>query len=414
MGTYSQVMGNMGGILNGGLLFGSLSADELTTTGQNAVDNDFANNSLHPDNSKIAGLYSSAYRTIYSVNMMLENLPAVAGDTAGTMRILRGEAHFLRAILYGYLEDLFGPVPLVLGTDVKINAIEPRSSPELIDRRIMADLLAADSLLNGSYVTSFADPAARTRPNKWSVRALLARVYLFHGDWPGAIAAATDVINSGSYRLEAALDSVFLANSREAIWQLQPVNADMNTAEGFLFLPPDVLSVKPTYSLTGWLLQAFEPADQRLIHWTRSRVIGGTSYVYPYKYRVNTGIYPCRENNMVLRLAEQYLIRAEARAQQGLIPEAIDDLNKIRDRAGLAPLTGNMTPIQVLAAVAQERRIELFAEWGHRWADLKRTGVADAVLAPIKQGWVHTDQVYPIPLTELQRNPNMVQNPGYE
>ena len=123
---------------------------------------------------------------------------------------------------------------------------------------------------------------------------------------------------------------------------------------------------------------------------------------------------------MVLRLAEQYLIRAEANAHSGDLASAIKDLNIIRQRAGLGTLPSSLTQAQVIAAVAQERRIELFAEWGHRWFDLKRTGQVDAVMSEITPqkvgaitGWKSYQQLYPIPQSERQLNPNLTQNPGY-
>jgi len=112
-------------------------------------------------------------------------------------------------------------------------------------------------------------------------------------------------------------------------------------------------------------------------------------------------------------LAEQYLIRAEARAEKNNLNGAIDDLNMIRERAGLSPLLPSSDQSQVLAAVAQERRIELFAEWGHRWLDIKRTKTADQILGPIKSLWKSTAQLYPIPTLEIQTDPNLKQNPGY-
>jgi hypothetical protein len=124
------------------------------------------------------------------------------------------------------------------------------------------------------------------------------------------------------------------------------------------------------------------------------------------------------EYYMVLRLAEQYLIRAEAEANGagGGTAAAIADLNVIRGRAGLPALSPSLTPAQVITAVAHERQTELFAEWGHRWLDLKRTGQAGAVLSviPLKQPWLGAYQLlYPIPFTETQDDPNLVQNPGY-
>ena len=115
----------------------------------------------------------------------------------------------------------------------------------------------------------------------------------------------------------------------------------------------------------------------------------------------------------MLRLAEQYLIRAEAEAEKGQLANAINDINVIRNRAWLGSLPGNLGQTQVLAAIAQENRIEFFAEWGHRWFDLKRTGQANSVLAPIKPFWESTAQLFPIPYTEIQADPNLIQNPGY-
>ena len=84
----------------------------------------------------------------------------------------------------------------------------------------------------------------------------------------------------------------------------------------------------------------------------------------------------------------------------------------IRIRAGLAPSTV-LTSEQLLTAIEKERRIELFAEWGHRWFDLKRTGRVDAVLSPLKPGWRPDAALFPIPLPEILRNPSLIQNPGY-
>lgn len=84
---------------------------------------------------------------------------------------------------------------------------------------------------------------------------------------------------------------------------------------------------------------------------------------------------------MLLRLAEQYLIRAEVRAQREHLAGAIDDLNVIRNRAGITPLLYGKSKADILLAVEKERKLELFGEgYGHRWIDLARTGRIDAVL----------------------------------
>ncbi|MCK9305851.1 MAG: RagB/SusD family nutrient uptake outer membrane protein, partial [Bacteroidales bacterium] len=146
------------------------------------------------------------------------------------------------------------------------------------------------------------------------------------------------------------------------------------------------------------------------------------SYIAPYKYRSYSSSSTSnpddsrKENSTVFRLAEQYLIRAEARAQQNKLDLAIADVDAIRARAGL-PLIENTNPgigkAALLDAIMQERRVELFTEWGHRWFDLKRTGKAVAVLSAIKTGFSANDLLYPIPASELNKDPFLEQNPGY-
>jgi hypothetical protein len=412
-GMYSRTMTFQGSFLNGGnTLYPALSADECVPTLLTSALQQFSSNALQSSNTNIATLYGTAYNAVYNANMLLENLDRSKAVTGPTRRQIMGEALFMRALIYSRLAELFGPVPLITSTNADINAVAPRSSIDDVYRQVESDLPGADSLLDTAYVPSSSGVVERTRPNKWAVRALSARVHLYRREWSQAAAAATDVIGSGEYLLEPSLDSVFLKGSREAIWQLQPVSTLMNTAEGAYFLPQDNALSRPLYTLTSFLLNAFEPGDQRRTHWTGKKVVTGVSYVYPAKYKVRTGL-PYTEYNMVIRLAEMYLIRSEARLQQDDLPGAVADLNSIRARAGLGPLAAGLSKDQVTAALMQERRIELFAEWGHRWLDLKRTGMSGSVLLPEKGMWSDYDTLYPIPLTDLQRNAKLDQNAGY-
>jgi len=276
----------------------------------------------------------------------------------------------------------------------------------------VSDLLSAQQALPVDYVAAYGYAGNRTRPVQAAASALLARVWLFRQQWALAEAAATTVIDDPRYVLESSLDSVFLASSREAVWQLQPVYDTFATADAHLFLPAVTGTFTvATYPLTDSLLAGFETGDQRRVHWTGSLKFGPRVFVYPFKYK-QSGFHPGDpEYEMVLRLAEQYLIRAEARARQGNLAGALADLNQVRVRAGL-PLSTAVDQLSLLNAIMAERRIELFTEWGHRWLDLQRTGQANAVLQ-VKRGWVTTDLLYPIPGYELLANPNMTQNPGY-
>jgi len=119
---------------------------------------------------------------------------------------------------------------------------------------------------------------------------------------------------------------------------------------------------------------------------------------------------------MVLRLAEQYLIRSEARAMQNNIAGAISDLDIIRQRAGLnllADLNPTIEQAELLDEIFLQRRKELFAEWGHRWLDLKRSDRTSEALEDENPYWEDTDLLYPIPETERIKNPNLTQNEGY-
>jgi hypothetical protein len=161
---------------------------------------------------------------------------------------------------------------------------------------------------------------------------------------------------------------------------------------------------------------AFEADDLRYTEWVRSKTVSGVEYFYPYKYRVRTPASgdPHKEYTTLLRLAEQYLIRAEARAWQNKLTgvnSAQADVNVIRARAGL-PNTLASTQEELFMVIAHERRVELFTE-GHRWFDLVRAGNADAVLSPVKPDWNATDSRWPVPLAELTKNPMLTQNPGY-
>ncbi len=141
--------------------------------------------------------------------------------------------------------------------------------------------------------------------------------------------------------------------------------------EGFEIIP-QYEGASPNYYLTDQLLAAFEEGDHRRTVWVDS-VMTDRLFYFPFKYTVNLGELgiDVLQHYMVLRLAEQYLIRAEARAQQNNTEAAISDINTIRTRAGLPGLENTLTQDEVLAAVAHERQIELFSEWGHRWFDLK-------------------------------------------
>lgn len=386
-----------------------LSSDELINYQVTPDYVQFFTNELSPTNGLIKlYLWNEVYQYIYSANSILMALSQDNAITRATRNQLEGEAKFIRAFCYFYLANMFGDVPLHTTADYRANSVAERTSVKVVYEQVISDLQDAENLLSDGYITT-----ERVRPNKWAAKALLARTYLFTGDWEMAEIEATAVIdNTTYYNLATSLDDVFLKNSSEAIWQLMP-EPGRNTNEGDLF----ILNTNPEFgSLNAAILDDFEAGDNRKSKWIDSISVNGVVYYFPYKYKVDNSALATTEYSMVLRLAEQYLIRAEARAQQAKlagINSAEADLNTIRNRSGLGNTTAQ-TQDEILNAVLHERKLELFTEWGHRWLDLKRTGKITGVLGQIKGStWQENDALFPISQDEIERNRNIEQNAGY-
>ena len=410
-GIYSLMMTNQS-FTNGEIeKYCGLSADELTDLSGRSEQLEFQNNSLAPSNGVLLNqFWREAYRYINNANAMLEGLGKPTSISSGTRSQLEGEAKFIRAFCHFYLVALFGDVPFVNSTDYRVNAHASRLPVSEVYEYIINDLSDAESLLLEDYSLS---GNQRVQPNRGAATALLARVYLYLNDWPRADAYATKLIdNVNTYSLTPDVNDVFLANSSETIWQLQPVTPERSTGQARLFI---LLTSPNDIVLSDEVVNSFETGDKRRDSWVGVFTQGSQTFYFPYKYKVYSAA-AITEQAVVLRLAEQYLIRAEARAQQGELAEAIADLDVIRNRAGL-PLIADTNPSisqgDLLLAIEQERRVELFSEWGHRWLDLKRTRRASEVLSIVKMEWEPDDVLYPIPDSERLVNPQLTQNPGY-
>jgi hypothetical protein len=402
-----------------------LSADELVSvTTPPDILSALYSNSLTNNGNEL--FWTDLYAYIFRANAAIEGINASTGITAPVKQQLLGEAKFLRAFMYFYLVNLYGDVPLLTSTDIKVNSVAPRIGKDQVYEQVIQDLQDAQNSLNEYYVGADAVTVSqeRVRPNKAAATALLARAYLYTAQWALAEQEAGKLIAAASdYQLEAP-EAVFLNTSKEAVWQLQPVVPSYNTLDAVTFMleaiPMGPNSSRPVF-LSRNIFNAFEPGDIRKTAWVDSVTVDNNTYAYPAKYKIYAPDQPRTEYLMVLRLSEQYLIRAEARVQQGRLKgpgSAEEDLNAIRARAGLSP-TAAGSQATMLNAILQERKVELFTEWGHRWLDLKRTGKVDEVMSvvtPAKGGsWAASKALYPIPVLDIQRNPGLKghQNPGY-
>lgn len=409
VGIYSRMNAFNGQFANvAGNYFPAFSADEFHYGFASANYDEFKNNTLIPSNSNLNALWEPVYSMIYHANSIIEGLTNNTSVSEAVRKQLMGEAHFIRAFFNFYLVNYFGDIPLILNTDYRTNTNLPRTPVNEVYTSIINDLKDAQGMIGDAYTSS-----ERIRPNKAAVTTLLARTYLYRGMWADAEREATTVIGDNRYSLLTDLNSVFLRTSNEAIWQLQTVNtstAGVNTWEGFSLVP--VGTGTPLYRFYPNFVGHFEENDKRRTSWVASFTNAAGTYHYPFKYKLRTNI-PVVEYSMVLRFAELFLIRAEARAQQDNFDGAINDLNRIRARAGITPLEFGMAENELMLAIEKERKLELFSEWGHRWLDLKRTGRALPVLSVLKPNIEANDLLYPIPLPSINSNPNLVQNPGY-
>lgn len=398
-----------------------LYADEIINTGETPLDSDapYITCNVTPADKVVLSCWNKGFIYIYQCNNIIENVKDNKALSDSARKRLLGEAFLLRAFNYFYLINLFGDVPEIIETDFRKNDTKPRENKELIWTIIIRDLLEAERLLP-QETGSNPGLLAHIRPTAWTAKTLLARVYLFDKNWEKAEQYATSVIESGKFMLESDLNAVFQPNSKEVILQFETVKNGV-TSEALFFLP--VGNKEPLLVLRQELLNSFEMNDKRKKQWVGSSIVGNKNYFYPNKYKLRTAT-TSKEYNVVLRLSEVYLIRAEARTRLGKLygdESAAADLNKIRQRAGITTIPNQPSQQQMRYRVEQERRVELFTEWGHRWFDLKRTEGfntpafcrAEEVLSVLKPGFKTFRLLLPVPETERMKNSALDQNDQY-
>lgn len=445
-GIYASLSQNNmdGGGVGPVAIFSGLAADELVAFNNPRGYGSYFSNNLRPTEN---GPWPSFYSYLFRANAALEGLENSTSLSPSVRQQLLGESKFIRAYMLFYLVNLYGDCPLPLTTDTKSNILLPRAPKEQVYQQIINDLRDAMGLMGNDFLDgSLRTTTERTRPNKWAAAALLARAYLYHKDYAEAEATANSVIGENKFELLPNINDVFKKNSRETIWALQPVYANSregyNSGEGrFFILPSTGPSGTYPFYLSDHAMNNFEYGDLRKSNWTnRMTTANGSTYNYAFKYKASVAQSNVTEYSIVLRIGEQYLIRAEARARQegqAKVAGAVEDLNRLRGRARAIATGPGDNPIpaiepgisraSLLSAIERERFSELFTEGGHRWLDLKRTTGAsnpaltraDEVMPDIcrtKGGtWSPNWKLWPIPQDDILRNPNMVgqQNPGY-
>ncbi len=347
----------------------ALYSDELSYSNSAIQVTEFLNGKVSPDNTSDLNIWKNYYFIIYSCNDIIGQLKSADHLSTTLKKHLAGEASFLRAWSYFYLTNAYGRVPLALETSQTVTAKSSNSEVSEIYIQINKDLAAAKQDLPDQQ------DGLKIRANKFAAIALEAKVFLYQKEWQKAETASSLVIGSGRYGPLPAPAAAFSAGSTETILEFQSQNGF--NATGPQYLPR---SGKPQYFLSTKLVNSFEPGDQRFSSWTKLSRVSNVNYYLVYKYHNRAQNTDAPENLIALRAGEQYLIRAEARANLNNISGARDDLNIIRVRAGLSPSTVS-DATGLLQAISHERQVELFTEWGNRFLDLKRTGQADSIFA---------------------------------
>lgn len=419
LGVYEELMKDYG-LLNGQISrLCALYSGEFAWRGLTKEVSEFAQMNVLSQNRLLTTLWTPGYDCIRRCNNVIERLRNEHRVSADLRHCLTGEALLLRAACYFYLVNLFDRIPFIKGLTKEADGPLEQESPEIVYEHIFADLEQAIQLLPVVHPQATADSLRYTRPTQGSALALLARVCLYRQRYEQAARYASLVIESKRHRLEDSLPLSFRNSSTEVLFQLKPASNAFLTGEGSQFLRE--MNGRPIYQLGSCVLDAFGDNDQRQRDWTKKAGQGAATPSWYYKYRI-AGKEPRQEYNQVLRLGEQFLIRAEARARLGDLTGALADLGTLRQRARLPPPAAGITRDSLLLLIARERRAELFCEWGHHFLDLKRWSqlVAGDVLQTYaleqfaqRPDWQTHKLRFPIPQLELDVNPRFTQNSGY-
>lgn len=405
VGAYDD-LGNS--YLYGGDIFilGDLMASttEINWSGTFGAMTQVYNKTISVDNSYVTNVWLAGYTAINDVNNVLSALSVISDED--TRDNMEGQAKFIRgSVLFDLVRVFAKPwndgspaandgVPIVLTPtrDITDSSKVARASVAAVYAQVISDLTDAENLLeptNGFYAGSLA------------ASAMLARVYLQQGEYAKAAVEANKVIASNAFRLTGTYAAAFpfpngtaaaVSNTTEDVFALQ-VTTSSGTNDFQTFYSP---LGRGDIQIEDAHLDLYESGDERLDLFYSS---GGS--VYTGKFDNLYGNVP------IIRLAEMYLIRAEANFRQSTSVGAdpVTDINTIRDRVGLdAYDAADLTLDKILL----ERKLELAFEGG-ALHDAKRLKQSVGNIA-----WNANNLVFPIPQRERRVNTNLSQNDGYQ
>lgn len=370
----------------------------------------FRTNSPQVNNPWTNNMWQAAYTSINTANNIITSVPEMAGNLIAEEKKQQfvGEAKFVRALNYFFLVRAFGDIPLKItatteGEDFNI----PRSPVNEVYAQIITDLEEASTSLPD---TDADDATRKGRATKLAAKALLAKVQLYNaktsGDYTQAATLAQEVINSGQFVLVPDFASIWATeNTAESIFELQfddqatnPLAMVSNDNASMLF-----------YARGTAAFDKYTVEDKRRDFTVKTGETEGRYYIGKYPK-----FSPANQNFPVIRIAELYLIHAEAQARMdgAVSASAFNSYKAVRDRAGLASPTADSfaTVEDFVKEIQKEKERELMFE-GEAWFDFCRTELAltDMMVKPDRNYFL-----YPIPSGQIVlSNGILTQNPGY-
>lgn len=387
--------------------------------------------------AEFAAYWDGHYSLIFACNDLIVDIDESGLTDEGTM-INKAEAMAIRGFAFFDLRRDYGEVPIILKKIVvPSDGIKAKSTVAEVDAQIISDLEFAASKLPDSW------PAYPGRATKGFANALLAKLYLYQGNWTKSLEKSELVINSEQYVLDNSYVTLFSEtgdNSKESIFEVQFVRiAGVNYSNNYW--ESQGVRGSSTWDL-GWgfnvptqnLVDAYEAGDPRkeatILFSGQNDGFGLTvpnsppldqpywnkkAYTTPsvrQSYGENKNHW---KNIKILRYADVILMAAEAANESGNATKASDYLEMIRARArgtsAVLPKVTDLSQTGLRTAIKHERRIELAME-NERFYDLVRWGDAPAVLGGL--GYQAKNQYYPIPQTAIDQSGGiLVQNPNY-
>lgn len=366
---------------------------------------------VQPTNLATGDYWQDNYNVIFRANLVLSHLDVVEDQSKRGQ--FEGEAKFIRALAHFNLVRAYGDVPLldkvIVETDTDYFDRDPASD---VMAFIVSDLEQAMGLLPTASETSFG------RATSGAASALLAKVYLTQGNYPGAEALLNELIESGEYALVDDYHDIFYSEKNsEIIFAIPYIDDDANESQDFSF-EMTIGGVRSGLNfLTDDFNDAMDPLDTErypvLVDLLDTRATG--------KYLTTSlNARLCGNDWIVLRLADVLLMHAEAIMagnEDTSDLDAIASYNAVRERVGLSLLALDGSATLTRQMLLDERRMELAFE-NHRLYDLIRFGVAETVLGAFaaSEGYNFspTDLLLPIPQSEINVSQGLLeQNPGY-